>query len=65
MIESLGDDAVGRGVGVDVGSGVCVAVEVTDMDDVSFLVEQAVTRNVKMSNIGNDLFMGTPSNSNT
>jgi len=48
-----------------VGGGVWVAVRGMGMDDASFLVEQAVTRNIVMSNIGNDLFMGTPSNSNT
>jgi len=64
-IESLGEAGVGRGVGVDVGSGVCVAVAVTGMDDLSLLVEQAVTRNTVMSNMRNDFFMGTPSNSNT
>jgi len=57
-IESLGEDAVGSGVGVDVGSGVCVAVVVGGVEGDVLLVEQAATRNNTMSRMGSDFFMG-------
>jgi len=53
-IESLGEDAVGSGVGVDVGSGVCVAVAVAGVEDDPLLVEQAVTMNSTMNRMGSD-----------
>jgi len=67
MIESLGDDGVGSSVGVEVGSGVCVAVAVEDVEGDPLLEEQAVTKNSTTSKMGNDFFIGVwiPSNSNT
>jgi len=57
MIVSLGEDAVGSGVGVDVGSGVRVAVTVAGAEDDPLFVEQAITRNIVMRNTGRDLFI--------
>ncbi len=48
---------MGSGVGVDVGSGVCVAVVVGGVEGDVLLVEQAATRNNTMSRIGNDFFI--------
>jgi len=53
-IESLGDDGVGSGVGVDMGSGGCVAVAVGGVD--SSFVAQAVRMIIPINNVLNNFF---------
>lgn len=50
-IESLGDDEVGSGVDVDVGSGVCATVDVTELDCDSLFAVQAVSMMSPNSNV--------------
>jgi hypothetical protein len=47
-IEALGNDGVGSSVGVNVGSGICVAVGVAEMSD-PLCVAQAVRKTNPMS----------------
>lgn len=63
MIESLGDDEVGSGVGVDVGGGVIVFVALGGVEDDPLGVAQAASRKNMMSRMGNIFFNGNIVNS--